>query len=354
MRIRNYTILALGVSALALASSGAMAKKAQLIPIVPFPGATTTTVFGITDDGGTIAGSYVDSGGLTHGFYGSITGDYTSYDFDTSGFTQLRAISGDGSITTGFSNNDGVHCDFPEFELTLTGKKPKGKQITKSGTPLNGEVQGINSKGTFAGDYCDTGGSGTVFGSTDAKFKWKSDVTTPFTSTYTGERGINKDGTTVGFYVDSDSGFQIGTVIVNGTTTQVVYPDANELYTVMEGINDSGLASGQWEDGSTGIVHGFSYDTTSSTFTEIDDPNAASFTQPWGVNKTGLIAVSSDVGAYIYCTASKKKCPNTGEAPIEIDVKTTHVAPAAMQRVADAQHGHTTAKHALPKGAALQ
>jgi hypothetical protein len=349
MRIRNTMMLALGVSALALASGTAQAKKAQLIPIVPYPGATTTTVFGISDDASTIAGSYVDSSGNTHGFYGSITGDYTPFDFGTSNFTQGRALSGDGTLITGFSNNDGVHCDFQEWEMTVGGKI---KQITKNGTPLAGEAQGINKKGTFAGDYCDTGGSGTIFGETGEKYKWKSDVTTPFSSTYTGERGINKDGTTVGFYVDSTSGEQVGTIIVNGTTTQVVYPDANQLYTVLEGINDDGLAAGQWDDGNSGMVRGFSYDSTTSTFTAIDDPNAASFTQPWGVNKSGLIAVTSDAGAYIYCALNKKKCPVTGEAPITIDVKTTHVAPAKMAAMIGAHKA--TGKQVLPKGAALQ
>jgi hypothetical protein len=350
MRIRNYVMLTLGVSALALGSSAAYAKKAQLIPIVPYPDATTTTVFGISDDGSTIAGSYISgTDGLTHGFYGTIDGTYTSFDFDASGFTQIRAISGDGTALTGFSNNDGVHCDFSEFELTL-GKKGKNAQIAKGKALLNGEVQGIAGDGTFAGDYCDTKGSGNIFGETGKSFKWKSQVTTPFTSVYTGERGINSDGTTVGFYVDSDTNLQVGTIIVGGTTTQVTYPDDTETYTVMEGINDAGLASGQWDD-TSGIVHGFSYDTTTSTFTEIDDPNAASFTQPWGVNKSGLIAVSSDVGAYIYCTLSKKKCPVTGEAPIEVEVKTTHVAPNKLF----SQNAHKAgAKHALPKGAALQ
>ena len=350
MRIRNYTILALGVSGLVLASTAADARKAQLIPVIPFPGATTTTVFGITDDGGTIGGSYVGSDGNSHGFYGTIDGTYTSFDLSGQTSTQARAISGDGKWLTGFSNITDVHCNFPEWELKVGGD---AQQITKDGTPLFGEAQGLNKNEQFAGDYCDTAGSGTIFGQLGKKYKWKSDVTGSFSSAYTGERGVNAAGTVVGFYVNGGTGLQIGTVISGGVTTQVIDPGPNENYTVLEGVNDDGLASGQWQD-TSGIVHSFSYDVSGATFTEIDDPNAASFTQAWGVNKKGLIAVTSDAGPYIYCDLKPSKCPSTGAAAIEIDVKTMHVSPAEMRRLVEAKKGHSTVKQVLPKGAALQ
>ncbi|HEX4860699.1 MAG TPA: hypothetical protein VFV07_05645 [Rhizomicrobium sp.] len=349
MRIRNTMMLALGVSGLVLASSAADARKAQLIPVILFPGATTTTVFGITDDGGTIGGSYVSSAdGNSHGFYGTIDGNYVSFDLSGQTSTQGRAISGDGKWMTGFSNITDVHCNFPEWELKIGGS---AQQITKNGTPLFGEAQGLNKDDQFAGDYCDTGGSGTIFGQLGKKGKWKSDVTGSFTSAYTGERGVNGAGMVVGFYVNGGTGLQIGTIIQGGSTTQVIDPGPNENYTVLEGVNDDGLASGQWQD-TSGIVHSFSYNA--GTFTEIDDPNAASFTQAWGVNKKGLIAVTSDAGPYIYCDLKPSKCPSTGAAPIEIDVKTMHVSPAEMRLLILAKKGHPTAKLNLPKGAALQ
>ena len=340
----------LGLSAAVLMCGSAQARKAQLIPIVPFPGATTTYAFGITDDAGTIAGSYIDSGGVTHGFYGTIDGSYTSFDLSGQPSTQARAISGDGKFITGFSNIADVHCNFPEWEMKIGSA---ARQIKKGRKLLFGEAQGFNKNHEFAGDYCDTGGSGTIFGQLGQNYKWESTVETPFTSAYTGERGVNSAGTVVGFYVNPDTSLQIGTIIQGGVASQVTYPDPSENYTVLEGINDKGLASGQWQDTSA-IVHGFSYDSGSSTFTEIDDPNAASFTQPWGVNKSGLIAVSSDAGSYIYCTLKPAKCPSTGETPITIDVKETHVAPGSMLRYGAGKVGHATLKLALPKGAALQ
>lgn len=351
--MRTSMKILLGFSSLVLMTNAAEAKKtAQLIPIIPYPGATTTTLLGIADDNNTVAGSYTDADGNTHGFYGTLDGNYTSFDFGTSNFTQARAISPDGSTITGFSNNDGVHCDFQEWEKI--GKKA-AKAVKKGKIALAGEAQGINSKGQFAADYCDTGGSGTVFGMLGQKGKWKSDVTTPFESVYTGERGINTDGTIVGFYVDSGTNLQVGTIIQNGTTTQVIDPGPNETYTVMESINDSNIATGQWDD-TNGFVHGFSYDVKKAKFTEIDDPNAASFTQTWGINKSGLIAVSSDAASYVYCDLKPAKCPNIGTKAITIQVREAAVKPGKMLSYGDSKTStkHTPFQNKLPKGAALQ
>jgi hypothetical protein len=342
----------LGFSSLVLMTNAVEAKTAQLIPIIPFPGATTTTVFGIANDNNTITGSYIDSGGLTHGFYGTLDGTYTSFDFGDSGSTQARAISGDGHWITGFSNTADVHCEFPEWEMKV-GSDPK--QIKKGKKLLFGEAQGLNSKDEFAGDYCSKEGSDTIFGDLGSKARWKSDVTTPFESAYTGERGVNTAGTVVGFYVDSDTNLQVGTIVQNGTTTQVINPGPNETYTVMEGINDSNTAAGQWDD-TNGFVHGFSYDVQKAKFTEIDDPNAASFTQAWGINKAGLIAVSSDAGAYIYCDLKPAKCPSIGTKAITIQVRETAVQPGKMLSYGDSKTStkHTPFQNKLPKGAALQ
>src|ERR1700754_1777933 len=104
--MRTTLKFALGISTALLIAGGAEASatKAQLIPIVPYPGATSTTVFGIADDNNTITGSYVSADdGATHGFYGTLDGNYTSFDFPDAPDTQPRGINGTGRLITGFS-----------------------------------------------------------------------------------------------------------------------------------------------------------------------------------------------------------------------------------------------------------
>lgn len=343
-----YRHALLGLAGALLASTAqAGSSGATLIPVIPFPGSTSTTVFGIADDDNSVAGSYVDADGFTHGFYGTLDGNYTSFDFgDSQQGTQARAIANNGSIT-GFSNTTADHCSLVEWE-----RKPDGSiaQITDHGVPQNGIAQGYDSKThNFAADRCE--GDGTITGFVGHNGKYKTAVTTPFESPYTGERGMNKDGTVVGFYVDSQTQLQVGTIIQGGTTTTVSYPDASQSYTVMEGINNHGVSTGQWGDFDA-IVHAFTLD--GDTYTSIEVPGAESFTQAWGINKHGLVAVGSDVGGFIFCPRKPSKCPTGGTA---IKVNTIKVSPGKRLSYGDVKHGAAPAKyvpHKLPKGAAPQ
>jgi hypothetical protein len=345
--MRPYLKFLLGLSGALLMSNAAHAAKAQLIPIVPFPGATSTTVFGIANDNNTIVGSYIDSGGLMHGFIGTLNGTYTSFDYGSGG-TQPRDIDDkDYAIGSGNmqSNN---HCSFTEWIRSADGTIAP---IAKGRKALFGIARGINVKELTAGDFCQA--DGTILGYTGKEEKYKHDVAVPFDTPYTGPRAINKSGTIAGFYVDSGTGLQIGVLIKGGVTSTVAYPAPNQVYTVLEGLNDSGTAAGQWAD-TGGIVHSFIYDTNASTFTELDDPGAVSFTQAWGVNKAGLTAVNSDAGSYIYCPLRKAKCPKPG---VEISIHPFHAPPASLLRYGDAirRPWHAVpAQYKLPRGAAIQ
>jgi len=343
--MRTTIKILFGLSSVLAMSTAASA--ATLMPIIPYPGATTTSVFGIADDNNTITGSYVDQNGNTHGFYGTLNGSYSSFDFGHSGATQARAIDPSGTLITGFANISADHCSFEEFEMKVGHH---AKAITWDGTPLNGEAQGLNANGRFAGDYCDLNGSGTIYGMGGRGAKYKRTVSTPFQSSYTAERAVNSNFVFAGFYVDDSTGLQVGTLITSGKTQQIVYPADNESFTVLEGLNDAGTATGQWGD-TDGITHSFSYDSTTGTFVEIDDPNAGSFTQAWGVNNSGLIAVTSDAGAYIYCP-DDNNCPGNGAKIAVHPVSST----AAMRHSNAQKKGwHAVpSQHKLPKGAAVQ
>ena len=328
-----------------LMSNAAHAGKGVLIPVAPFPGATSTSVFDIGDDNKTIVGSYVDSDGVTHAFVGTLGGEYTSFDFGSGG-TQARAVDRQGQIT-GFSNVTSTdHCTLVEWERSPSGVMHLIKDGRK---PLNGIAQGFNKFGFFAGDYCAK--DGTVQGYYGVKRKLKFPDPVPFETDYTSQRGINSKFETAGFFVDPDTELQVGFISAGGGTGQLTYPDPNEVSTVLEGINESDLTSGQWTD-TSGIIHGFSYGFETDIYTQIDDPNATSYTQAWGVNKSGLIAISSDAGSYIYCSLKPSKCPSGGT-----EIETREIrgpGPFSPKRGGPGNHARPAHVMPFPRGAALQ
>jgi probable HAF family extracellular repeat protein len=97
--------------------------------------------------------------------------------------------------------------------------------------------------------------------------------------------------------------------------------------TILEGINDKGLITGGWND-ANGNQHAFLYDSATSNFTPFT-VNGASLVQVWGVNAQGFIAVLTDLGSFVYCPKSKKKCPAGGTMDATLGLP-VHVAPGTF------------------------
>ena len=307
----------------ALLATAATSSAGTLIPIVPVTGSSSTNVFGINDSKN-ITGSYISSNdGLEHGYTGPLSGtNYTLFDAP-SGTTEPRAISNDGTIT-GFGNNDGNILDYQPFERTPSGTLTN---VTKKGKPLNYIAQGIsNATDEFAGSY--ENNSGIVEGYLGANAKFKKAVKISITNTGVGPRGVDSAGDIVGWYYDSN-GVQNGFLISGGTATTIDYPDNTAVYTVLEGINDNGEITGQWDD-TNGVVHAFSYEMSTGKFKSITVPNATSFTQAWGVNSAGWVAIGSDQGYFVYCPGKKSKCHANGIETTETEI---HVALKDMPHV---------------------
>jgi hypothetical protein len=93
----------------------------------------------------------------------------------------------------------------------------------------------------------------------------------------------------------------------------VDYPNA--AYTVVEGLNDKGWVSGQYQD-TNGVIHGFIYKISTGKFKTLDAPGA-SLTQAWGISDHDVVAVSADVGNFVYCIKANP-CPS---APAGIKTK---------------------------------
>jgi len=294
--------LFLGVAGVAVTALS-QAYAATLVPVTPPDGAVATTVFGINNHG-VIAGSWVDSAGIEHGFTGPLNGTYTTFDYGgTSTGTEPRALNDTGDIN-GFATD-------PSFtvgtEFLREAKHGTISTFTKDGVALDGIAQGImKRKDTSTGDYIDPN-TGIRNGYLAQRGNYQSDVDLGLNATRTSPRALNKKGTMAGLYVDS-AGVQHGFIFKNGVA-QTVDVDASGT-TTLEGINKKELTAG-WVVDSVGNPHAFTFDNATGTVTAIDTQDGSTLQQAWGVNDRGQVAVSTDVASYIYCTRDNQ-CPDGG------------------------------------------
>lgn len=293
--MRSLLRISLAVAGLAAATSSAGA--GTWVTVTPVSGSSQTSTFGITDKN-IVTGDYTDASGITHGFVGPIDGsNYKSFD-DPDGSTQPRGINDKGWIT-GFDS-----VSTASFERSPAGTL---KAVTKGGTALDGVVQGLNTAGMFGADYIDPSGGATI-GYLGQKYKYKSKVKLSIKNTGWAVRGVDAAGDVAGWYYDPSTQLQHGFIIVNGKAKTIDYPGAT--YTVMEGLNDNGIAPCQYED-SASAIHGCYY-TVSTGKIKALDVSGATLTQIWGANNNDVIAASATVGgvggSYLYCVHAKG-CP---------------------------------------------
>jgi hypothetical protein len=292
-----------GISRTAIVSTGMLllsarlASAAVLIPIVPVPGGTNTFAIGINDND-TIVGNYY-TGGIEHAFFGTLDGQYTTFDYGAT-FTDARAINNSNYIIGNADDQGAVDIAFE--------RKPDGsfKTITINGQAfLYNVAQGINAKGVFVGSGYDQNSQWhSYYGKNGA---YTSELTIPQTS-HADPKGINDLNAVVGFYADA-GGLIHSFLLQNGVSSVVDYPNASATGTFLASINDKGMAAGSWMD-TKYRQHAFLFNSVANTFIPIKIPNAK-FSQGWGINKAGAVAVSSDQGAFIYCLKAKS-CPSSG------------------------------------------
>jgi hypothetical protein len=287
------------------------------VPVPAVPGSTATTVFGI-DDRNVVAGAYRDGAGVEHGFFGTLDGNYTSFDYGhNSTGTQARGIAVDGSIT-GVAAADGFTVGVEFF------RKPTGKILTFSlhKRPLDGIVQGINGFDTTVGDYLNADGATTGYYGVAGKYHNDFNLRIKG-SLQNSPRGISEDNAVSGFFIDR-RGAQHGFVQQDKTVQVIDYPDAHAVATALEDINKAGQAPGQWID-TAGNPHAFLVDTNTGTFTELDPGDGSVFQQAWSVNGRGLVSLSTSNGSsYIFCPRGAKDCPQPG---LEMALRQIRVLP---------------------------
>lgn len=293
--MRNSLLSAVAAATLVIAASPAFAKGGGTFVPVSLPNSESTTLFAI-DDKNVIAGQYTDASGNVHGFVSNFSGSKITNIDDPDGDTQARGMN-DKRYVTGFDAGA-----FAPWEFSNKGVLTA---ITKNGTDLDQLAQGISLKGIFTGDYTNPS-TNLVEGYIGKNAQWTSDITLKIQNNGYAGRAIDAAGDMAGWYYDPTTGLQRGWLMTKGSKKPTLLDYPNAQYTVVEGMNDHGLVTGQWEDAS-GNIHGFIYTIKTQKFADLD-VSGATLTQVWNINDNDVIAVSSSSGSYAYCM-TKKGCP---------------------------------------------
>jgi hypothetical protein len=304
---------ALGLFGLSLLATSAAA-AGTLIPVTPYPGSTTTGVFSINDDK-VISGEYANADGIEHGFFGPLNGTYTSFDYGGTALgTEARSINNAGLIL-GFAPDAGFN-DGPEFLRETDGTI---KTIKKAGIVLDGIAQGLNKHNVSVGDYITDQTTFAQTGYQGHNGRYVRDLDLGIDTTRVDARAVTSKGVVAGWYVGTDH-VQHGFILKNGAVQTIDADDSGT--TDLEGLNDKGIAAGAVLDASENF-HAFILNTKTSTVTWLDVPGAATV-QAWGVNSHNWVALSTDIGSFVYCPLNAARCGG-GTAVVE---HTTKLLPA--------------------------
>ena len=214
--------------------------------------------------GGEIAGNYTDASGVSHGFVTAPPyNTFTSFDPTGSVFTLTAAgigINLEGAITGAYFDASGVlHGYVRAANGTITEYNVRGAG-TASGQGTN--TSGINDLGTIMGPYIDS--SGVNHGYVRRRFGAIATFDDPDAGTGSGQgtipEGIDLLGEVTGQYVDSN-GVNHGFVTVSPFKTFTTFDapgagTASGQGTIPETPNLFGVITGQYID-ENNVHHGF-------------------------------------------------------------------------------------------------
>jgi hypothetical protein len=265
------------------------------------PHATGGTLGVIPNNAGEIAGIYFDSVGM-HGFVRSPHGSFKEFDFPNSPegtFTQAMnsagTVTGPGWDANGLSHGFIRHPDghFTEFDPPGLGTECSGVFNFSCGTwPLS-----INSKGSITGDYNDPNGASHGFvraaDGTITEFE-------PMDAALGDAQGgagywINNAGEIVGAYLDSNWVWHGFLRDPDGHITEFSVPGAGTGYrqgSFSWAMNQANVVTGYWLD-TNNANHGF-VRTPDGRITKFDAPGAGTGagqgTTPENINDAGWIS----------------------------------------------------------------
>jgi hypothetical protein len=264
------------------------------------PGAGTANYQGTYGESinaaGTVAGSYLDSNFVYHGFVRAANGDLTVYDAPgagTVGYAGTDAAPNDSGIN-GMGAAVGTSLD-NNYHATAYQRDPGGAvalfQVAGAGSGSNQGTYNaaINDGGSTAGVYIDS--NGYFHGYVRYRNGQVTTFDAPITDAEgTGVNAMNSSGAIVGSAVDANGAEHAYVRYPDGKITMVTVPGEGSgagQGSYPFGINSAGLIAGtMWDD--TGATHGFLRKPTGDV-TVFDVPG---FTGPWatGLDDEGRIA----------------------------------------------------------------
>ena len=286
-------VLAAAAAALLLTAVTASAGTYTHIAAYGAPG-TSTSILAI-NNAGYITGAINDSSGAGPAFIRDPLGTYTTFTDAGAFATTGRAINSANTIT-GYSTDSTQNLvTASEFQRTAGGTVTTlTNPITSA--PLNGIAQGINASGTIVGDYFFNSGGhlyrhGYVLnGGTFTDLS----VGAAFT-VRTLARGITDSGLIVGW--TSSPGLIQGFVYSGGSFSLVNDPNAvNGTY--LEGVNNNGLAVGEWVDAGS-VLHPFVYNLLTTSFTDLTPPTGSNY-DSFGINDQGEVVLTNGTDNWLY------------------------------------------------------
>lgn len=328
------SFLAAAISAVAVALSLPV-QAGKLIPVPQVPGSTHTWVSDINESN-VIAGYYVTADGDVHGFFGTLDGQYTTFDHPN-GRAFVFGISDDGYLA-GNTNNQTDDCPILGCAFIRT---PDGTiaSVTKDGANVDGDGEEIIKKGKFLGEHWfDNGGTLNIVGFYGKGATYRTDLVLPFNTVRTRPRGLDKNGTVTGFFRDLDSldHFYRGFILKGGVATAFDYPDPQDYNTELQYFNSKGIVAGYWFDQNTTFYRPFLLDMARARLKAID--TGTIFATARGINDAGLVTLNagnnsdfSDGQPFIYCS-KKATCPQMPGA-IETRDRWIAVPPGSLHSV---------------------
>jgi hypothetical protein len=254
--------------------SGVVSGGSAQITQITYPGATQTACVGINDSG-EITGYYFDSSGFAHGF------TYSGGVFTTSVLTGIAGVNKNGAYVGTYLGPGNIDYGYMASKVAF---KPTTVKVPKAQST---STWAVNNAGVLVGQYTNSKGvthgmmmnGTTVTNIDDPKGLAGTTVCT----------GINKNNDIVGYYAPpANPTSAVGFYYSAGTFTDIPGPAGSTLSDATS-INDSGQVIGYFVD-SSNVAHGFLLSAVGGTYQQLDVPGATQ-SYGYGINNAGEVTL---------------------------------------------------------------